>query len=206
MRRRAGAETPPMSFFRVWLGGYSRPAWFVEQIHSKPAPHWGVYAQLLRAALDSFLVYLPLALSGRVPPTASYLSFIPTERYYAALVWLTPLVLMGVLLLQASVLHLALRLLGRVSDFDRIVNLVGMAALLVGAVLIPWDWLWLALGSVDQIFLGVSHLAISLWAIYLIALGLSKMLSVPRGLALALALLSIPVGLPLAIMFMRSPL
>jgi hypothetical protein len=194
-----------MGFVRVWLEGYIRPARFVDELKAKPAPYWGIYGQLLRAGLDSVLVYLPVALMGRVPPTPSYVSIIPTEHYYAALVGLGPIVLTAELLIGASFLHVAIRLSGRRSDFDRIINVVGMAALVVGAILIPWDWMWYAIGGVDQYFLGISHLVISLWGTGLIVLGLRRLLGVPVALAVLLSIFAIPVSLPVAIMFMRSP-
>lgn len=194
-----------MSFLNLWLAGYTRPSKFIDDLRSKPAPHWGIYAQLLRAGLDSLLVYLPLTLMGLTPPTPSYLSFIPTEGYYSALIWLTPVVLIAELLIGASFLHVAIRLTGRPSDFDQIINLVGMAALVVGAILVPWDWMWFAIGGTDQYFLGISHLVLSLWATFLTILGLYRILAVPIPLAILLAILTIPVSLPVAIMFMRSP-
>ena len=195
-----------MTFFRLWLMGYTNPVKFIDQLKTKPAPRWGFSAQLLRALLDSLLVYLPLALLGRVPPTPSYISFIPTERYYAVLIGLTPLVLIAELLLAVSFLHLALRLMGRASSFDQILNIGGMAALIVGTVLIPWDWAWVLIGGANQYFLGISHLVISLWATLIMVLGLQRILGVPVWLGIVLSLLSIPVTLPLAILFMRSPL
>lgn len=201
----AQVRNDPVSFLNLWLAGYTSPAKFIDDLRSMPAPHWGIYAQLLRAGFDSLLVYLPLALMGLTPPTPSYLSIIPTERYYAALVGLTPVVLIAELLISASFLHIAIRLSGRPSDFDQIVNLVGMAALVVGAILVPWDWMWFAIGGVDQYFLGISHLVISLWSTFLTVLGLHRMLAVPLWLAILLSLLAIPVTLPVAIMFMRSP-
>jgi hypothetical protein len=194
-----------MDFFQLWLTGYVKPIRFIDELKSKPAPHWGFYAQLLRAAFDSLLVYLPVALMGRVPPTPSYISCIPTEHYYAALIGLTPVVLMSQLLLGTSFLHVAIRLSGRPSDFDQILNIVGMAALIVGAILIPWDWIWYAIGGVDQYFLGISHLLISLWSTLLIALGLNRVLNIPVSLAILLSVLVIPVSIPVEIMFMRSP-
>jgi hypothetical protein len=194
-----------MDFVRLWLTGYVRPTRFIDELKSKPAPHWGVYGQLLRAGLDSVLVYLPVALTGRIPPTPSYVSLIPTEGYYTALIGLGPVVLMVQLLIEASFLHVAIRLSGRRSDFDQILNVVGMAALVVGAVLIPWDWMWYAIGGVDQYLLGISHLVISLWSTLLIVLGLRRILGVPVVLAVLVSVLAIPVSLPVAIMFMRSP-
>jgi hypothetical protein len=67
-------------------------------------------------------------------------------------------------LMSAAIIHIVLRLARRDSDFDALVNIVGMSALVVGAVLIPWGWFWFVCDGVDQIFLGSSHLVISLWA------------------------------------------
>jgi hypothetical protein len=194
-----------VSFIRVWLLGYVNPAKLVDVLRSKPAPHWGLLAQLIRALLDSLLLYLPLALMGRVPSTPSNLSFLPTESYYRALIWLSPIVLIAELLMIAAFIHTLIRLSGRRSDFDSVVNISGMAALVVGAFLLPWDWLWFAIGGVDQYFLGISHLVISLWAAFITVLGLRRSLGVPVWLAVAVSLLAMPVALPFGIMFMRSP-
>ncbi len=194
-----------MAFLRVWLTGYYNPIALAQQLRSKPAPHWGLFAQLLRAGMDSLLVYLPLALMGRVPPTPSFLPFLPTQTYYSSLIWLGPIVLMAELLLSAVILHVVLRLLGRHSDVDQIINIGGMSALVVGAVLVPWDWTWFALGVADQYFLGISHLVIALWSMVIMIVGLRRILCVPTGLSIALGILTFPVGMPLAIMFMRSP-
>jgi hypothetical protein len=84
-----------MSFVQVWLSGYTNPARMVMALKEKPAPQWGVYGQGLRALLDALLLYLPLALLGNSPSTPSYLTFIPTEEYFTALVFLAPVFLMA---------------------------------------------------------------------------------------------------------------
>jgi len=195
-----------MSFIRVWFAGYYNPAKMIEELRSKPAPHWGFCGQFLRAALDSLLLYLPVALMGRVPPVPSNLSFIPTEQYYWRLIWLSPIVLGAVWLLGSAFTHVVLRLTGRPSDFDQVLNIVGMATIVVGAFLIVWDWAWLALGGVNEYFLGISHLAISLWSVVIGAMGLKRILGVPIWLGALLSFLGIPIALPFAIMFTRSPL
>lgn len=68
-----------MNFYQIWLTGYISPAHFSEELREKPAPIWGFWVVMLRAALISLLMYLPLYLNGVVPPTSSYLSFISTE-------------------------------------------------------------------------------------------------------------------------------
>jgi len=194
-----------MSFLRAWLTGYYSPAQLIEHLRSKPAPHWGIFAQLLRGILDSLLLYLPASLMGRVPPTPSFLPFIPTQRYYYALIWMAPLVLLAELLMGSVVIHVLLRLMGRHSDIDQILNISGMSALVVGVVLIPWDWAWFALGVADQYFLGISHLVIDLWAVVIMVVGLRRILSVPPWLSIVLSIITILVQLPMAMMFMRSP-
>ena len=195
-----------MDFVRVWLTGYYSPARSMEELRSGPAPRWGFYGQLLRAAMDALLLYLPLAIMGLVPPTSSYVSALPTEQYYLHLVWLAPLVLAAEWVLGSGFVHLVLRLSGRPSDFDQLLNIGGMVALIVGTFILLWDWVWFSVGGVDQYFLGFTHLAISMWAVVIGAIGMKKILGVPSWLGLLLGLLEIPITLPLAITFMRSPL
>jgi len=193
-------------FLRVWFTGYVSPTKFIDGFADKPAPHWGFYAHLLRVFMDSFLLYLPLFLLGRTPPTPSYVSFISTDTYYGALVWLTPIVFTAQWLLGGSLMHVILRLSGRSSDFDRILNITGMGTLVVGAFLIFWDWLWIIAGSVDQHWLGYSHLLIDVWGVVITVVGLRKRLGVPVWLGVGMYLLAMAFSMPLAIMFMRSPL
>ncbi len=195
-----------MSFVGVWFTGYYNPVKMMERIRSKPAPQWGFYGMMLRAALDSLLLYLPLALMGRIPPTPSNLSFLPTAQYYWHLIWLSPLVLAAQWLLPSAFIHVVLRLAGRYSDFDQVLNIFGMSAIVVGAFILVWDWAWVTVGGVDQYFLGIMHLVISLWGVAIETIGLKRLLGVPVWLGTVLSLLEIPIALPLGIMFMRSPL
>lgn len=195
-----------MSFVRVWFTGYYNPVKMIEELRSKPAPQWGFYGQFLRAVLDSLLLYLPLALTGHVPPAPSNLSFLPPEQYYWHLIWLTPIVLSAEWLLFSAFTHVVLRLAGWHSNFDHILNISGMAALVSGTFLLAWDWIWFAMDSVNQYFLGVSHLVISLWSVLIVSIGLKRILDVPIWLSAILSFLSIPIALPFAIMFMRAPL
>jgi hypothetical protein len=143
---------------------------------------------------------------GRVPPTPSNLTILPTQDYYWHLIWLSPLVLGAEWLISCAFVHVVIRLSGRASDFDQILNISGMSTLVVGAALLVWDWMWFMLGGVDQYFLGISHLLISMSAVTLGAIGLKRILGVPVWLGALLNILTIPISLAFAIMFMRSPL
>jgi hypothetical protein len=118
---------------------------------------------------------------------------------------MAPIILIVILLVQSVIIHVILRLLGYNSDVDQIININGMSALIIGAVLVPWDWMMYALGVADQYFLGITHIIISLWAVVIMAVGLWRILSVPRWLSIILGIILFPIALPFAMMFMRSP-
>ena len=141
----------------------------------------------------------------RTPSTPSYLTFLPTEQYYAALAVSAPFILLAQWLLAAAAVHIALRLSGWESDIDQILNITGMSALVVGAFLVVWDWGWILLGWRDEIALGISHLILDIWGVVIMVMGYRRILKVPAGLGVALSLLSIVVSLPLAMIFMRAP-
>lgn len=194
-----------MGFFRVWLAGYYSPAQVVEGLKGAPAPQWGVYAQVFRALLDGLLLYLPLTLMGRQPSTPPYLSIFSAEGYYGTLVWLAPLFLVGQWLMLSALVHVLLRLLGRRSDLDQILNITGMAALIVGAFLVVWDWVWIAAGWHDEVLLGLSHMVLVLWGAAIMVLGLKRILDVPIWLGVVLNVIWMVAGWPLAALVMRSP-
>ena len=194
-----------MNFVQVWFVGYANPVRLVEELRGKSAPQWGLYASLLRALMDSLLLYLPVFLMGRIPPTPSLLPFIPTEKYYGALIVLTPFVFLAQWLIGGAAVHVCLRLSKRPSDIDQILNIAGMATLVVGAFLGVWDWAWFFLGGMNQYLLGTSHLVIDLWWVVIFVVGLKRILGVPVWLGILLTILAFAADMPLAIMIMRSP-
>ena len=195
-----------MNYVTLWLTAYINPIRFVDELSTKPAPQWGFFATLQRGLMDSLLTYLPVYLLGRIPPTPSNLSFIPTENYYGALIFLAPIVLVAIWLISSALTHLILKLSYKRSDFDLILNISGFIALVVGSIIILWDGLWLIIGGMNQYTLGISHLVIDLWAIVITTIALKRILGVPVLFGLILSIIGIAVSLPLAIMFMRSPI
>ena len=194
-----------MSFFKVWLTGYYSPSRVVDELRTKPAPQWGVYAQLIRALLDSLCLYLPLALMGRQPSTPSSLTFLPTESYYLASVFFVPLFIVGHWVLLCAILHLILRLCGWPSDIDQILNITGMAGLILGAVLVAWDWVWIVMGWQSDVLLGISHLVLVIWAMVITVVGFRRILGLPTWLAILLNVVWIVLGEPLGALFIRAP-
>jgi hypothetical protein len=195
-----------MNFPQIWLAGYYNPDRLIAELKTKPAPHWGFYAQITRSLLDSLLLYLPLALMGRQPSMPSYLTFLPTEHYFVASVFFVPIFVLAQWILLSAILHLILRLSGQPSDVDQILNITGMASLVVGAVLVVWDWIWIAMGWHSYVLLGVSHLVLVIWAMVIMVLGFRRILGLPLWLAIVLNLIYLVLGEPLGALFMRAPL
>jgi hypothetical protein len=195
-----------MTFFEAWLSGYWRPRVLVEALVRAPAPRWGWYAVLIRGLLDSLLLYLPLALMGRVPSTPSTVTILPTERYYHFSVLFVPLFFIALWLLVGAAVHLALCLSDKRSDFNQILNITGMTGLVVGAFLVVWDWAWVLLALGDPVALGVSHLILDLWGVAITILAYKRILELPVRMGVLLSLLAFGVALPPAMIFMRSPL
>ncbi len=195
-----------MNYVKLWLTAYINPKKFADELATKPAPKWGFFAALQRGIMDSLFTYLPVYLLGRIPPTPSNLSFIPTENYYGSLIFLAPIVLITIWLTSSSLIHLILKLSSKRSDIDQILNISGFSALAIGTILILWDALWLTIGGMNQYALGISHLIIDIWAIVITTIALKRILDVPVWLGIVLNIIGIAVSLPFAIMFMRSPI
>jgi len=193
-------------FLQLWFTGYVSPVRFIERLRSTPAPLYGFYGQLLRALMDALLLFLPLYLLGRIPPMQSFINLFSTQTYYGTLVWLAPIIFFLQWLISSGLIHVTLHLMKRPSDFDQILNITGMTTLVVGFILLVWDWGWIALGGMDQYALGISHLVIDIYGILIGIIGLKRLLGIPIWLGILLNLLVYIVVLPIGALFIRSPL
>lgn len=192
-------------FLRVALLGYRNPARFAEAVRELPTPAWGLVAVLIRAAMDSLFIYMPPALMGWQPWPGPTITLLHAETYYWAMVWFTPLYMLFLWVYLAGVTHVVLRLTGRRTDMDFVLNVGGFAQLIVGAVLIAWDWGYYALGMRSPITLGITHWILAQWATVLIVVAYRKFLDLPVWYTLALYVFSALVSYPISMLVMRSP-
>ncbi len=192
-------------FLYSWFIGYTSPSRAVAALQGKPAPHYGFYAQALRILMDALLLYLPLSLLGRQPSTPSFVTLFPTQTYYSTMIWLQPLFLLIQFFVMCTAAHLILRLTGRRSGIDLIINLIGMSALIVGAFLVVWDWLYVLLGGSSDIFLGISHWIFAQWATAIMVIGFKRYLDVPIWLGIAIYVLLALLTYPFAMLLIRGP-
>lgn len=200
IRQQGGRE-----ILHLWLLAFFHPSQAFEEIKHQPAPHWGLYATLVRCAFIVLIWYLPLSLLGLSPSPPSYLTFVPTETYYAASVVIYPLYNVAFWLLSGSLFHVIIRLGKRNSDIDQILNLGGIVGLVFQPVISLLDWTGVALGwHTMPVVLGITHLVIDGWVIVWMAKGFKQILGLPIWWGAGLTLLATIINVPLAMLFLRG--
>lgn len=192
-----------MKFVQVWLSGLINPSQAFEELKSKPAPMWGFWAVLIRFVATSLTTILALHLLGRVPFAPSRLTFLATEDYYSAEIFFLPVFGLGIWLLGSAVVHVVLRLAGKVSDIDQVLNIIGMAWLIPMPVVWLWDWTTIALDWYQITVMAVSHSIFALWEVILCSVGFKRILRLRTLPAIGLALATAGVYISLAMMFVR---
>jgi hypothetical protein len=193
-----------MRFLQIWLQGLYNPAGAFKRLQPRPAPYWGLWATLLRFSVTALTSILALRLLGRTPFHPSYLTFLAAEQYYTAEIFFLPLFGLGCWLLSGALVHLVLRGMGKQSDFDWILNVIGFGLLIPMPAVWLIDWISIALDLYGRGTTPLIHSLISLWEIILIGVGLAKMAETRRWVYFLLAaLVKIGVYIPLAALFVR---
>ena len=201
MAWRQGALT---EFLRVWFAAIARPGRAFDTLEEKPAPGWGLASILVRFVGTALTSILALRLLDSRPFVPSYLTFLDDSNYYRAEVFFLPVFGISAWLLSSALVHLILRISGRESRFDGILNVVGFSLLVVMPVVWLLDWSGIALGFYGAAFTIPIHTGISIWEVALMAIGFRRLgnLGWPAALALGL-LVKAGVCIPLAAIFVR---
>jgi len=193
-----------ISFLKIWIKGITRPKRAFAELTEKPAPHWGLYAVLIRFVVTSLTSILALYMLAQTPFEPSYLTFLSAGDYYRAEIFFLPAFGVTAWLLGGAVTHLILRLTGKDSNFDWILNVIGFGLLIPMPVLWILDWSTIALNIYGGMLTPVIHALISIWEITLFGIGLSKMRTLDLRWALLLGLLiKGGIYIPLAMIFVR---
>ena len=156
-----------MDLFRLWFLGIINPSAAFDELKQKPAPQWGLWAILIRFVVTSLTSILSLHLLDRRPFVDSYLTFLSEENYYAAEVFFLPVFGLAGWLLGSGVVHVILRLAGKKSQFDWILNVIGWGLLVVMPVVWVLDWVSIALDIYGAGLIPVIHALVSVWEVVL---------------------------------------
>jgi hypothetical protein len=195
-----------MKLFSTWFYGYFKINKTIENLKTQNSPLLGLVSSFVRAVLNSLILFLPIYLTNHIPAMPPYITFIDKEHYFLFLTIIIPFLFIFQWLFLSGVIYLILRLSGKKTNFDHILNIFGIVSLIVGSFLIIWDWIWVLLNSDNYILLGISHLIIDIWAIILTTKCLNRIMGIKIGFGIILNIIWIILSLPLAILLMRSPL
>jgi hypothetical protein len=144
-----------------------------------------------------------LYLLGRLPFAPSRLTFLPMEHYYRAEILFLPLWGLGIWLLMASLAHVFIRLTRKGSNFDQILNVIGMGMLVPMPAVWLFDWTAIGFSFYPMMPMAVSHSVFQLWEVGIEATGLSKLLGLRLPVAVMVAIAINVVYVLLAMTFIR---
>jgi hypothetical protein len=194
----------PMKLSLLWWTAIVHPRIAFEEVKMKPAPLWAFKVILIFNILISLTTNLARVLSGGKVLLASWLTFLPDERYLFAQLFFIPPLRMATWLLGSAVVHLGIRLSGRPGDFDRVLQIGGVQYLVVMPYTFLVDWTTLAFGVFGVGLIGVVHAGVDLvWSLILQTIGLRVLLGLGTRFALGLSVISTAVTLPLLAIFAR---
>ena len=125
------------------------------------------------------------------------------ENYYSAEIFFLPVFGFAIWLLGSAIVHLVLRLSGKASDIDQVLNIVGMGMLIPMPVVWLWDWTMIALDWYQITVMATSHSVFALWGVMLYSIGFKRILGLRTFLAIGLALAITIVYIALAMIFIR---
>jgi hypothetical protein len=192
-----------MNILRLWALGIFRPANMAARLNNAKGPSFGLCAVLVRFVSTSATSILALYLAGRLPFAPSELILLPTEKYYFAEMFFLPAWGLAIWLLMASMAYLALRFRGAESNYDKILNIVGMGMLVPMPFLWIWDWTAIALNIYTVTNQAVSHSIAQAWETTVQAICYVKVLKVSVSMAIFLAILTNAIYILLAMHFIR---
>jgi hypothetical protein len=192
-----------VTFLHLWLVGIYNPAKFAEELKSKPAPLWGFAAVAIRFSGSTLTTGLLALITQLTPFQPSSLTFLPTEVYYRYQLFFLPLFGLAVWLLMSGVAHTAIRLAGRRSDFDQVLNIIGLGMLVPMPVVWLWDGAMIGLGTFQLATMALSHSVFQLWEASVQAVCLRRNLGLGAVSAVVLAVGINIVFILMATIFVR---
>jgi hypothetical protein len=158
---------------------------------------------MLRFIVTSITSVLALYLLKRLPFAPSYLSFLPVENYYRAELFFLPVWGVGVWISMGGIAHVIIRMSGKQSNLDLILNIVAMGMIIPMPFLWLWDWSSIAIGHYHVVNQAISHSIAQLWEATIQALAFRKLLRLKTSFAFSLAIVINVVFVLMANIFIR---
>ncbi|MBD3408271.1 MAG: hypothetical protein GF411_19265 [Candidatus Lokiarchaeota archaeon] len=193
-----------MNLVEAWKCIYRTPRETFTVIADKKAI-FSVKAYLLRGIATSILFFLPLVFLGRSPEPPSFIIFWPTDEYYKIMVFIYPIVSIAILFINGSLVHVILQMLSKSNDIDKILNVSGIANLATFPLLLSFDWISLLIfGGLDPIIIGIIHILIDGFYLYIMIIGYHENLGLNWKLTFLLFIVQMIVSVPIAALLFRG--
>ncbi len=192
-----------MNLAAMWFYGVTKPTRMMEELSRKPAPSYGLLVVMIRFIVTALTSILALYLLKRLPFAPSYLSFLNVENYYRAELFFLPVWGFGIWILMSGVAHVVIRISGKESHFDSILNIVGMGMIIPMPFLWLWDWASIAVGQYQVFNQAVSHSFAQLWEASIQAFAFKKLIGLNTLFAFILAIIINIIYVLLANIFIR---
>ena len=196
-------ERSVVRVIQLWYAGIVNPFKMVSKLRDLASPNCGFFAVLIRFVVTTLTTGLALYLLGRRPFVPSEFVRLPDDRYYFAQLFFLPLWGFAIWILMTAVVHLILRLARKESDFDRILNIIGMGMLVPMPVLWLWDWAAVAFGLYKVTIMAITHSVAQVWEATVEAIGFAKVLRLKVVVAVLLSVLINGIYIALAMHFIR---
>ncbi len=188
---------------RLWWTGISNPVRMARQLGDIASPGVGFFAVLTRFAVTTLTTGLALYLLDRRPFAPSEFVGLPDDRYYFAQLFFLPLWGFAIWFLMSSVAYLLVRASRKQSDFDRVLNIVGMGMLVPMPILWLWDWAAIAFGLYKVTTMAITHTVAQIWEASVEAIGFARILRLKFTAAVAISAVINIIYIALAMHFIR---
>jgi hypothetical protein len=189
---------------RTWSLAIPKPLKAFSILEKEPAPLWGFVSILIRFIGTSLTSILGLYLIDFQPFVSPFLSFLNESDYYQAEIFFLPVFGIAAWLLSSALVHLILRISGRESAIDWIMNVIGFSLLVVMPVVWLLDWAGIVFGFYGADFTIPIHALVSIWEVALMAIGFTRMDGIGWvGAAVLGLIVKAGVFIPLAAIFIR---
>ena len=182
-----------MNLYRLWIEGCLHPTRAFEELKTRPAPQWGFWVVVNFNGLIAVTILIRY-LIGDTPLMASWLTFLPDDKYLLAEIFFLPPLRVMLWLAGAAVIHTCLRLTHQRTNFDQMLNIGGLGYLVVMPFILITDWVFIAFGRY-----GIAqyvHSFAPLWGLLLNCFALRSFFGTPVRLTILWTLVSTLLTLP----------
>lgn len=192
-----------MGFVKTWFTCYFRPDIAFSQLKGRKGFYWGLWGILITWGMRDLLYLVPHYLMGSQPFEPSYLTFLSTENYYSVWIYLQPVMGLMLWLLNSAMIYFVFRLLKKEIDFDNVLNITGLSAVVISLPLLLADWIIYFADLRTLTAMAVLHTLFTLWSMILQIIAYKKLFGIRVWVSSIILILLFPFIIVIPAIFSR---